>query len=54
MSYWTTLSAGYHFYVTLRSKVFPLVFGLGLFLELEKLPTSDSDVGILGKYLFGV
>lgn len=26
----------------------------GLFLELEKLPTSDSDVEILGKYLFGV
>lgn len=26
----------------------------GLFLELEKLPTSDSDAEMLGKYAFGV
>lgn len=46
---------GYHFYVTLRSKVFvSYCIWAGLFLELENLPTSDSDAEILGKYVFGV
>lgn len=47
MFYWMTLFAGYHFYVIQEQGVSYCIWA-GLFLEMEILPTSDSDAEKLG------